>query len=224
MLLISIHYLILLGHHTSRLILPHLYVSIDPTVHTFSSTQFQTIVEEVITFFNETPVRLLPPDSFNGPGVYGLYYTGDFEPYENPARANNTELTTPIYVGKAVPTGWRQGRTSRNYDAPHLYRRLREHARSIKRVDNLLLEDFQCRFVILVEEQSDLITLVEASLTRKYTPLWNSYIDGFGNHDPGSGRYDQAPSEWDTLHPGRPWVEKLTGEGPNRNKIIAKIP
>ena len=38
---------------------------------------------------------------------------------------------------------------------------------------------------------------VEAAMTRKHKPLWNSCIDGFGNHDPGSGRHHQAKSEWD---------------------------
>ena len=54
-------------------------------------------------------------------------------------------------------------------------------------------------------------------------PLWNSCIDGFGNHDPGSGRYAQAVSEWDSLHQGRPWVNKLTGDKPDRDLIIIKV-
>jgi hypothetical protein len=28
-------------------------------------------------------------------------------------------------------------------------------------------------------------------------------VDGFGNHDPGKGRYKQARSDWDVIHPGR---------------------
>ena len=48
-------------------------------------------------------------------------------------------------------------------------------------------------------------------------------VDGFGNHDPGSGRYNQAKSEWDVLHPGRPWIKKLTGIPPNLEQIEAKI-
>ncbi len=31
----------------------------------------------------------------------------------------------------------------------------------------------------------------------------NKIIDGFGNHDPGKGRYNQLRSRWDKLHPGR---------------------
>lgn len=54
-------------------------------------------------------------------------------------------------------------------------------------------------------------------------PLWNSIIDGFGNHDPGKGRYNQAVSEWDFLHPGRVWVERLTGQKPVMKNILHKI-
>ena len=33
--------------------------------------------------------------------------------------------------------------------------------------------------------------------------LWNSLVDGFGNHDPGAGRYKGLRPRWDVLHPGR---------------------
>jgi len=42
-----------------------------------------------------------------------------------------------------------------------------------------------------------------------FSPIWNRLIDGFGNHDPGSGRYRQQRSPWDVLHPGRGFAEKL---------------
>lgn len=77
--------------------------------------------------------------------------------------------------------------------------------------------------MILDEIESDLIVPVEAGLIRKYTPLWNILIDGFGNHDPGSGRYNQARSEWVVLHPGRSWVERLTGESSNLEDIMVKV-
>jgi len=53
-------------------------------------------------------------------------------------------------------------------------------------------------------------------------PLWNTVIDGFGNHDPGAGRYNQAKSAWDVLHPGRPWAERLSGASPHVEDVIAK--
>src|SRR5262249_6824895 len=50
----------------------------------------------------------------------------------------------------------------------------------------------------------------ERLMIRTAAPVWNVVVDGFGNHDPGSGRYNQKVSPWDTLHPGRPWVIRLT--------------
>ena len=55
---------------------------------------------------------------------------------------------------------------------------------------NLDLKDFHCRFMILENAACDMIGTIEAALIRCYTPVWNSSIDGFGNHDPGKGRYN----------------------------------
>ena len=77
--------------------------------------------------------------------------------------------------------------------------------------------------MIFKEETVNLISTIESSLIRQYSPLWNSIIDGFGNHDPGKGRYNQAVSEWDFLHPGRIWVERLTGQKPELKQILEKI-
>lgn len=57
----------------------------------------------------------------------------------------------------------------------------------------------------------------------RYTPLWNTVVDGFGNHDPGADRYNQARSEWDALHPGRPWADRLTGASPSLEHVMAKV-
>ena len=119
--------------------------------------------------------------------------------------------------------GWRQGRESVKENDPALYRRLNEHAGSINAVENLSLDDFSCRFVVLQDQEADLISTVEAAMTRRYNPLWNSHIDGFGNHDPGKGRYEQARSEWDVLHPGRVWADQLKGTPPDENKVETKI-
>ncbi len=121
-----------------------------------------------------------------------------------------------------MPKGWRTARAGSEEDAT-LTQRLREHARSIKQGSGLDIKDFKCRFIILKGEESSMITIVEAALIRKYRPLWNTVVDGFGNHDPGSGRYDQAKSEWDVLHPGRTWAEKLRGKSPDLKGIKIKI-
>ena len=77
--------------------------------------------------------------------------------------------------------------------------------------------------MILEGLESDLVVPVEAELIHRYRPLWNCVVDGFGNHDPGKGRYNQARSEWDVLHPGRPWADRLTGKSPRMKDILAKI-
>jgi len=135
------------------------------------------------------------------------------------------EFSLPIYVGKAVPQGWRQARNIENENtiSYELFNRLREHSKSISQVMSLNVGDFHCRFMILESETSSMIGTVEAALIRFYRPLWNTQVDGFGNHDPGKGRYNQARSEWDVLHPGRNWVEKCLGESPNPESIRKKI-
>jgi len=195
----------------------------DYNLHIFHSPKFRSIVDDAIRFFVGTPVhRLPPPGRFIGSGVYGLYYVGDYELYARIANLNRDAYVQPIYVGKAVPSGWRTARVI-DSETPDLYRRLQEHTRSIQQAANLQIDHFRCRFMILTGVESDLVVPVEAELIRRHKPLWNTVIDGFGNHDPGAGRYNQARSEWDILHPGRPWVERLTGESPRLESVIAKI-
>lgn len=195
----------------------------NPNTHVFKSPKVHAIIKEAIDFLNRTSAyQLPPPEPFIGTGVYCLYYFGNFDLYKKFACLDITECTQPIYVGKAVPKGWRTARIGSEADST-LYGRLREHARNINQGAGLDIKDFKCRFMILKGDESSMITIVEAALIRKYKPLWNTVVDGFGNHDPGSGRYDQAKSEWDVLHPGRAWAEKLRGKSPGLEGIKAKI-
>ncbi len=197
---------------------------INISLHTFRSPEFKGILEEAVQFFANTPVHLLPPpESFAGVGVYALYYMGDLPIYTAISQKNLSNEVLPIYVGKAVPAGWRTARQPRNVDERSLYLRLCEHSRSIQQTSDLQQSHFKCRFMVLGDVETDLLTSIEATLIRKYNPLWNSIIDGFGNHDPGSGRTDQAVSEWDMLHPGRAWAEKLRGAKPDLEAIKRKI-
>ena len=68
--------------------------------------------------------------------------------------------------------------------------------------------DFHFVAAMMKEPDSDLIAATDNILIREFRPLWNSVVDGFGNNDPGRGRYNQAMSDWDVLHPGRPYAEK----------------
>lgn len=192
-------------------------------LHVFRSPAFQSVVNEAVDFFVQTPVHPLPPPKhFLGPGVYALYYAGNYQPYKRIAQLNHLQCIMPIYAGKAVPPGWRTARSSTSETAD-LYARLREHAQSIRQTTNIALTDFRCRFMILNGLESELIGTVEARLIRRYKPLWNTVIDGFGNHDPGAGRYNQARSEWDALHPGRVWAERLMGSKPDLDDLLEKI-
>jgi len=198
----------------------------DRNEHIYRNDAFAELVKDAVRFFNGTPVHTLPPpESFLGTGVYALYYTGRNPLYKRYAELNRLSYGYPIYVGKAVSKGWRQARLSNNAlnQSRELIGRLREHARSITLGANLSLEDFMCRFVIFEAEGSDMISTVEAALIKLNKPLWNTAVDGFGNHDPGSGRYEQAKSDWDVIHEGRAWANKCNGKHTEKNTLISKI-
>ncbi len=193
------------------------------SLHVFRSSKFRSVVNEALDFFGRTPVHQLAPQGrFFGGGVYALYYLGNYEYYLPISKLNEENCLQPIYVGKAVPPGWRTAR-SRESATPDLCHRLQEHTRSIQQVSNLALNDFRCRFIFLTQEESDLVVPVEAEMIRRYRPLWNTVVDGFGNHDPGAGRYNQARSEWDIIHPGRIWASRLTGKSPVLDNVIDNI-
>jgi len=165
--------------------------------------------ESVAKAVLQQPIGLLPPvKSFIGAGVYAIYYEGDFQLYKDISEQNKKDLYGwPIYIGKAVPAGARKGGYGLGADPGlALYKRLTEHATSIEQAENLSLKDFRCRFLVVDDIW---IPLAESLLIEMFSPLWNQKIDGFGNHDPGSGRYNQQRSPWDTIHPGRPWAIKL---------------
>ena len=198
----------------------------DRNKHIYKSEAFVELVKDAVRFFNGTPVHTLPPaEAFLGTGVYALYYTGQNSLYHRYAELNRLSYNYPIYVGKAVPKGWRQSRTSdsRINQSRELCNRLKEHSRNITIGADLTLEEFNCRFTIFEDESSDMISTIEAALIKLTQPLWNVAIDGFGNHDPGKGRYGQAKSDWDVIHPGRIWAERCNGIPKDESIILANI-
>lgn len=151
------------------------------------------------------PLGLLP--RFSGAGIYAIYYVGDFPVYDIITQANaNDQWELPIYVGKAVPKGGRQGIDVSPAANTAVWSRLRSHARSIEQATNLDLAHFFARWLIVDDIW---IALGESALLRHKRPLWSAMVDGFGNHDPGKGRRAGLTPQWDTLHPGRPWAESL---------------
>lgn len=145
--------------------------------------------------------------TFDGAGLYAIYYHGAAPVYERLAQRNSGgELQAPIYVGKAIPKGARKGGVGvAGSNSKVLFSRLSEHADSIRATPSLAVEDFSCRFLVVDDIW---IPLGESLLIAKFTPIWNTLIDGFGNHDPGRGRYEGMRPRWDVLHPGRAWAEK----------------
>ena len=198
----------------------------DRSKHVYKNDAFVELVKDAVRFFNGTPVHELPPvEKFTGTGVYALYYTGKNEFYKRYAELNRLAYTHPIYVGKAVPKGWRQSRISDQADkrSMELFSRLREHGRNIEVAEGIEVDEFYCRFVIFEEGGSDMISTIEAALIKLNRPLWNSIVDGFGNHTPGAGRFEQAKSDWDVIHPGRAWAEKCKGVARDKESIIKFI-
>lgn len=182
----------------------------------------QNLGHSVAEALLERSVGLLPPASlFEGAGIYAIYYVGGFGPYAPIAKRNaGGRFSCPIYVGKAVPAGARKG--GFGLDAPAgtvLHGRLREHADSIREANNLRIEDFMCRYLAVDDIW---IPLGESLLIEMFSPLWNKVVDGFGNHDPGKGRYQQQISPWDVIHPGRSWALKLQ-PGRSEADVLASV-
>jgi hypothetical protein len=201
-------------------------LTFDRQEHVYQNDAFVELVKDGIRFFNGTPVHVMPPpERFTGTGVYALYYTGNNPHYAKYAQLNRLSYDFPIYVGKAVPKGWRQSRISDNVElqSVELFSRLREHSRNISICEGLHLADFSCRFVIFERSGSDMISTIEAALIKLNKPLWNSALDGFGNHTPGAGRFEQAKSDWDVIHPGRLWAKKCKGVAKNKETILKNL-
>lgn len=161
------------------------------------------------------PLGALP--TFEGAGIYAIYYTGDFAPYAQVARLNRDDrFMLPLYVGKAVPPGARMGANLEVPAGKVLQKRLKEHADSIRAAENLDIEDFHCRFLVVDDIW---IPLGESLIIARFTPVWNSLIDGFGNHNPGKGRHAGMRPRWDVLHPGREWAMRLVERPETREQI-----
>jgi hypothetical protein len=173
----------------------------------FDPLDYDNLTQSCVRELMRQPIQPLPLKiRFRGAGVYALFYTGDFAPYGD---LISRDATDPIYVGSAVPEGTRKGTPAPalHTTARKLYDRIRQHTRSIQYASTTLrVEDFLCRFLVV---RPLWITMVERFLINHYQPIWNVCIEGFGIHDPGSGRSAGEISWWDALHPGRPPAARL---------------
>lgn len=155
-------------------------------------------------------------------GISAIYYVGSFPAYEPIVTPNrNGESWQPIYVGKAIPKGGRKGGITADASKGTALRdRLRQHAASIEQANNLELQDFHYRCLMVDDIW---IPLGENMLIETFKPVWNIVIDGFGNKDPGNRRATQYRSSWDVLHPGRTFAEKLASGGITPEAISRKL-
>lgn len=145
-----------------------------------------------------------------GSGVYAIYYCGPHQLY---APISSEECRVPIYVGQARPQGTRKGSVDASADSTALWDRIKDHRGSIEQAHDLTVDDFQVRYLVAIEA---FVSLAERVMIRQYRPVWNSIVDGFGNHDPGKDRRKTGKRPpWDELHPGRWWSHPLNMPTPS---------
>lgn len=147
----------------------------------------------------EQPLSKMPPEMpFGGAGVYALYYRGDHEAYSTLRQLDGDRFKYPIYIGKAAGESAKQGFSPNGSGERKLFGRIVEHARSIAAVENLKLDDFQCRYLVLNDAY---IALAESVMIRLFRPPWNGM--SFGSKVVGKNRMGGQTGLWDALHPGR---------------------
>lgn len=161
------------------------------------------------------PLNNVP--EFYGAGVYAIYYKGDFAPYE-PWSAKDH----PLYVGKADPDN--NASNDAISQGMKLSARLREHAKNIaKATTTLSITDFDCRFLIV---QTGFQIAAEEYLIKMFRPVWNSKTDvcgGLGKHGDSADTRGNKRSPWDTLHPGRTWAARTTGDQKTEALILSQL-
>lgn len=177
----------------------------------------KSVAEAVL---DKEPVQLGSIPAFNGAGIYAIYYRGPFMAYKRMAKRNRERVEWPIYVGKAIPAGGRKGAGNPGAIGPALRSRLEEHAETIRVTENLDVDDFQCRYLTVDDIW---IPLAETLLIARFKPVWNLLIEGFGNHDPGAGRYKGLRPRWDVLHPGRPWAARCQVRPESAEQLASRV-
>ncbi|MEZ5305096.1 MAG: Eco29kI family restriction endonuclease [Verrucomicrobiales bacterium] len=111
--------------------------------------------------------------------------------------AFRTQLRTgshyPIYVGKAVPKGGRKGAVPPSPENQTPFARLTDHKESIEATGTLDINELCSGALWSTISGYPLANPV----IQKFQPLWNIVVEGFGNHDPGKGRYQGRRPLWD---------------------------
>lgn len=162
------------------------------------------------------PLDQIPP--FRGCGIYAIYYTGDNELY---ASISSVDFEVPIYVGKADPEGARKGQNVvPAWEGTRLRDRLRKHAKTIKAVPSLNIEDFYARYL----PADDLFTpMAERLMISELQPVWNIVLDGFGANNPGGRRDQGLRPKWHQVHPGVAWAKDMPDQPSGTAKLEAEV-
>ncbi|MGI8688682.1 MAG: Eco29kI family restriction endonuclease [Thermomicrobiales bacterium] len=189
----------------------------------YNPLDIDNLGESVADAILERPVQHLHSlNAFRGAGIYAIYYLGDFPAYQPlAARNRDGQFTAPIYVGEAVHRGAStgRGRENRTVGIP-LFDRLGQHRTSIMQATNLDVTDFYCRYLVTHDVW---IPLGETVLIERFQPLWNIYVRGFGNKNPGGRRQTGERPMWDTIHPGRPWATNMPPNRQSETQILERI-
>jgi Eco29kI restriction endonuclease len=147
----------------------------------------------------QQPTTPFPPtEKFNGPGVYALYYSGDHPAYAPLVKLDGGRCIYPVYVGRAARQNANQGFSPRPSTGTELFKRIRDHYLSVRQVENLNINHFHVRYLVL---KPAYINLAESVLIMAFRPPWNGM--GLGSNRTGTPRMAGKGSLWDSLHPGR---------------------
>jgi hypothetical protein len=191
-----------------------------PQDETYNPLDKSRLAESVAQALLARPaIRLSEVGTFDGAGIYAIYYVGALPQYESLALqgANGS----PIYVGQAIPKGGRKGGWGLGINPGKvLSARLRQHKRSIDDAEDLDSADFLARYLVVDDVW---IPLAESLLIERFRPIWNTVLEGFGNHDPGAGRRSGQRPAWDTVHVGRSWASLLQDNARSRDDWLALI-
>jgi hypothetical protein len=191
----------------------------EPVFNPLAKRNLGKSVVEALLESPETPLKDVT--TFAGAGIYAIYYRGDFPEYAPLSSINKAEGVVPIYVGKAIPKGGRKGISiDSSLESTALATRLMKHKSSIEEVESLRIEDFSYRSLVVDDVW---ISLGETLVIQMFRPLWNQVIDGFGNNDPGSARYNGMRPLWHELHPGKDWAARCQASKMTRPEIAKAI-
>lgn len=153
---------------------------------------------------------------FYGSGIYAIYYKGSFDAYKSISSKEH-----PIYVGKADPA--LPNARSPKEQGEKVCKRLKEHLKSISKAENLSIEEFECRFLVVASGQQE---AAERYLISLYRPIWNKETKicyGIGKHGDSATTRGNKRSPWDTMHSGRHWAGATTSDQVAESEIKNKL-